>query len=47
MLGSDDISVSDKASTIALIERIDRQVFDARWANLLTSDRNASTGETA
>ncbi len=38
MLGSDDISVSDKASTIALIERIDRQVFDSRWAKILTKD---------
>ncbi|NTS33471.1 hypothetical protein HQ945_19630 [Phyllobacterium sp. BT25] len=38
MLGTDDISVSDKASTIALIERIDRQVFDSRWAKILTKD---------
>ena len=43
MLGSDDISVADKASTIALIERIDRQVFDARWANILTKDRATTT----
>ncbi|MGO4451695.1 hypothetical protein AB4Y96_22460 [Phyllobacterium sp. TAF24] len=47
MLGSDDISVSDKASTIALIERIDRQVFDARWANNVSNKRGASTEETA
>lgn len=32
MLGSDDIAVSEKASTVALIERIDRQIFDGRWA---------------
>lgn len=47
MLGSDDISVLDKASTIALIERIDRQVFDARWANILTNKRGASAEESA
>ncbi|EJN02787.1 hypothetical protein [Phyllobacterium sp. YR531] len=32
MLGADDIATSEKASTVALIERIDRQIFDGRWA---------------
>ena len=47
MLGSDDVSVTDKASTIALIERIDRQVFDARWSGILAGRRSAPAEEPA
>jgi hypothetical protein len=47
MLGSDDVSITDRASTIALIERIDRQVFDARWSNILAGRRSAQIEEPA
>lgn len=47
MLGSDDVSVTDRASTIALIERIDRQVFDARWSTILAGRRSAPIEEPA
>lgn len=43
MLGSDDITVSEKASTVALIERIDRQIFDARWAKSFGKENNLKT----
>lgn len=42
MLGSDDTAVSEKASTVALIERIDRQIFDARWADSFRKERKAT-----
>ncbi|MBV2143523.1 hypothetical protein KUG47_08430 [Falsochrobactrum sp. TDYN1] len=41
MLGCDEISVTDNASTIAQIERIDRQIFDARWSAILAGKRQA------
>ncbi len=47
MLGADDVSVTDKASTIALIERIDRQVFDARWSAILAGKRKVALEEPA
>ncbi len=47
MLGADDASVTDRASTIALIERIDRQVFDARWSSILAGRRNVQLEEPA
>ncbi|HHV69757.1 MAG TPA: hypothetical protein GXX48_19290, partial [Ochrobactrum intermedium] len=47
MLGADDTSVTDRASTIALIERIDRQVFDARWSSILAGRRKAQAEELA
>ena len=47
MLGADDTSVTDRASTIALIERIDRQVFDARWSSILAGRRNVQVEESA
>lgn len=45
MLGADDASMTDKASTVALIERIDRQVFDARWSSILAGRRKAPSTE--
>jgi hypothetical protein len=45
MLGADDTSLTDKASTIALIERIDRQVFDARWSAILAGKRKIQMEE--
>ncbi len=47
MLGADDTSMSDNSSTIALIERIDRQVFDNRWSNILAGRRSAPMEERA
>ena len=47
MLGADDTSATDRASTIALIERIDRQVFDARWSSILAGRRKVQVEEPA
>lgn len=44
MLGSDDISATDKPTTIALIEGIDRQIFDARWGSGPARSKSAPKG---